>query len=236
MKRHHLTACLAGLWLAGTLIIGLEQRRELARVREAPNQRAAASPASAPTTEPRPATVSPLTGRETAPPLSDAEIRELLTLRRDVAGLRARRPKIEQLQAENQRLRTALANAGKSRPDGALSPDSYMVASKAKFMGVARPADTLQSFLFAMRNRDTNALFQVLTPAAIASITEQMQREGPDKFLAGMGTIPGFLIKSLDEKLDGSVEAELQFDPNSPGGTGKLKLQRINGEWRLSLE
>lgn len=152
MNPQRLFPVLGGVLLIGLLTGILGQRRELAARRAAlarPAVEAPNTPAPSPTSA----------------PLTDAESRELLTLRRDVGQLRRQRPQLDHLRRENARLRAALTPAEASAPDGnPAALNNYRLASKASFLGLATPADTLESFLYAARHRDTNALVRVLTP------------------------------------------------------------------------
>jgi hypothetical protein len=229
MKPHHLTALLGGLLFTGLLIGTTAQHRQLAELRR-DFQAQATTQTDSPSTV---AVVKSAPVVASAPP-TDAELKELLTLRRDVSQLRQQKPKLDKLRAENERLRAAVANPPQPGSGGGAS-GGFLAASKARFMGLATPADTLQSFLFAVRNRDTNVLFQVLAPDTLAKLTAQMEQQGAAQFLEGVGAIPGFLIKTVTETPEGTAEAVLQFDPTSESGSVKFPLERVNGEWKLKM-
>lgn len=229
MKLHQVTALVAALVCAG-LLVGLGMRqRQLHDLRGEYAARAAELQVSEPAMAAQPS-ATPVE----APP-SDAELRELLTLRRDVARLRQENPKLAVLQAENTRLRSAITNtlSGVNRVP---VPEGYLVASQARPVGFATPSDALQSFLWAVRNRDTNVLFQSLTPASAEGVAGELARQGGNGFLGGFGALPGFLIKSVQENPAGTAFVELQIDPNDPTVTEKLPLERdAHGAWRLRL-
>ncbi|MCW5558319.1 MAG: hypothetical protein KIT22_10870, partial [Verrucomicrobiae bacterium] len=164
-------------------------------------------------------------------PLTEAELRELLSLRRDVGRLRRENPRLVALQAENTRLKAAVAEAA-SATNRVPVPEGYLMASQARFLGQATPADALQSFLWSIRNRDTNALFQVLTPDS----AEVQLRGDVDQFLESARVLPGFFIKSVEENADGTAVAKLQFHPHDPESVQELSLERDEqGAWRLQM-
>ncbi len=229
MKPHQLTALLGGLMVTGLLAGLMAQHRQLGRVRDDLAKREASLPAAVPAPE----STQPFVPTEA--PLTDAELRELLTLRRDVGRLRQEKPKLSALQAENARLKSALTRAA-SDVNRIPVPEGYLVAHQAKFAGFATPADTLQSFLWALRNRDTNVLFQVLTPASAEELARMLSQRGADRFFDDSPKMPGFSIQSLVEDADGTATADLQFDPNSSELNTKFPLERDEqGAWKVQL-
>jgi len=228
MKFYQFTALLTGLLFAGLLASLMAQRLRLANARDELIKREALLSAAVSAPEPAP----PAVPAETS--LTDAELRELLTLRRDVGRLRQEKAKLAALQAENARLKATVAEAASST-NRVPVPEGYLVASRAKFTGLATPADTLQSFLWSLSHRDTNALFQVLTPdSAKLFAGENVNRLfGTDP--ASGPALPGFLIKSVEENADGTAVAELQPHPHHPEFTEHVRLERDEqGSWRLS--
>ncbi|HAB19695.1 MAG TPA: hypothetical protein PLX89_09320 [Verrucomicrobiota bacterium] len=225
MKPHQVTTFVSGLVFVGLIAaLGMRQRQigalQIGATGQAPVQDVA------PVTRPAPAEV----------PLTDSELRDLLSLRRDVARLRQDKSKLEALQAENTRLRTAITNAATSEAKRVAVPEGYLIANRAQFVGFATPQDALQSFLWSIRNRDTNALFQVLTPASATMLAEVIARQGPDDFFKGASKMPGFLIRSVQENGDGKAFAEIQIDPHNPSRVEKFRLEHDDkGMWRLEM-
>jgi len=232
MKLHQVTALVAALVFAG-LLGGLGMRqRQLHDLRDEFAARDA---------EPRvvePAVAAQPSAAPVEAPLSDAELRELLTLRRDVARLRQENPRLTALRAENARLKSALTNTLTGGNSVAV-PEGYLLGRQARFVGFATPEQTLQSFLWSLHNRDTNVLFQVqaLAPDVAESLARQLEHLGVDKFFENMGVVPGFLIRGIEHVGDGSAVAELQFDPSGSDPGVKLPLERdANGAWRLRMQ
>lgn len=227
MKLHHCTALLGGLLFTSLLAGLLAQHRQLGRTRDELAKRETPLPAVVSAPEPAPSIVP-------EPPLTEAELRELLTLRGEVGRLRQEKSKLAALEAENARLQSALTKTA-SGADRIPVPEGYLAPSEAQFAGFATPADALQSFLWAVRNRDTNALFQVLAPSSAEEMARALSQQGADSFFENL-RLPGFFIKSLEENADGTAAAELQFDPNSSELNMKFPLQRDEqGAWRFAF-
>ncbi len=218
---------LLGTILVAALFCGvLVQGRHIAVLRGEVLARRAVS-VSSPTAPPQEAPA--LNGT----PLSEDEHLRLLSLRRDVAQLRREKSGLATLRAENQRLQTAVAQAVKPGAGPASNP--FIAASKAQFTGYATPADTLQSFVWSLRNHDTNVLAQVLLPDDATKLWGTIGADGADKFFENAGAFPGFRIRSMTEQPDGTAEADLQMDPTSEDSGIKFSFQKIGGTWRLKL-
>ena len=168
-----------------------------------------------------------------ATPLSEAEHLRLLALRREAGQLRQQKSGMTTLRAENQRLKTAVAQPIRTRAsDGS---NTYVPATKATFAGYTTPAATMQSFVWALKNHDTNALIQALTPDSAATLWTALETQGVEKFFEDAGRFPGFRIRSVTGRSDGSAEAEIQMDPTSEESSTKFTFQNINGVWKLNL-
>ncbi|MBN8246943.1 MAG: hypothetical protein J0L84_05810, partial [Verrucomicrobia bacterium] len=144
-----------------------------------------------------------------------------------------RRAALDSLEARNRQLHAQLAgvtNGATSSPAGA----AYLASRNARFAGTATPRDTLESFLAAARQGDTNVLFQVLDDVSGNGIRAALESQGTEKTFTGLRLMPGFRIRSLEEQADGSARVEVEFDPRT-AATESLTFQRVNGEWRLSL-
>lgn len=229
MKPHQIAFLLSGLLAAGLAVGTWAQHRQVTDLRATLQAPPPASNDSRPVAR-IVADAPPLTA-----PLTDAEHRELLALRRDVGQLRQQKPDLDRLRSENQRLKAAVDHSSALDPAGNPGVSPYLTASTARFTGAATPEDTLQSFLFAARHRDTNALFQVLASLSVAKVLWDIEHQGAEAALQDLGRIPGFRIKEVTEMPDGTAEAEIQFDPRSDAMTEKMRLERVNGQWKLSL-
>lgn len=226
MSPHRLIPILGAGLLAGLLAaVAIRQQRIRALESSIAAVSATSEDLSAPADSESPAVSAPL---------SDGEQRELLTLRRKVGEGRRLRAALESLQTRNRQLQAQLAgvtNADVASPPGA----AYLASRNARFVGRATPRDTLESFFAAVRQRDTNLLFQVLDASSGQDIRTTLEGQGAEKTFANLGFLPGFRVRNVEEQPDETARVEVEFDPRSGAATESLTFQRVNGEWRLSL-
>lgn len=220
-------------WISGTLIlVGLaaaagvfRQHHELTRLRsELGNLRAVAPPRSAGQTNPVPQ--PPAAAR----PLTESEKHELLRLRAEVTRLDARRRELASARTENERLQTAhrARNPGTS-PAGTALPAGYIRRTEARFQGAATPEAALESLLWAMTQRDTNALARLMPPEWWDHARVELARN-PEEFWK-QSRLPGFrVVEVLQPDVDHAV-VKLEILPGKP--PEQMKLTRVGGEWRL---
>jgi hypothetical protein len=231
MKLHHFTSLLCAPVLVGLIAWVGMRHREIWRLQHDTPEFAQLPRAAGVEAPSEPAPVS------TEAPLNTAELRELLSLRGEVNRLLQDKLRLAALEAENARLKSAIV-ATASDTNRVPVPENYITANHARFLGFATPADALESFLWSLQNRDTNVLFQALTPAFAKSLAEDPSHRGPEGFFDNVSKIlPGFFINSVVENADGTASAEVQIDPANPAMTQKLPLERDEqGAWRLPLQ
>jgi hypothetical protein len=212
---------------AGLLgITGAWQQRE--RLAELRHQRLALLTATtaSPTDTNTPAPAAPQAAPEQVPPVSP----ELLRLRREVSELSARVRALGTLSNENSRLRTQAANP----KTGAALPPGYLRANQAQRVGFSSPDDTLQTFLWAARNRDLDCFTQCLTPEKAAMFEQMIQQTGDtNSVFEGTGAMVGFLIRDRHTEPDGSVELMVEVVPGQP--PDPIHLRQVNGGWRMTM-
>ncbi len=170
---------------------------------------------------------------------------ELLRLRGEVARLARRRDELAPIGAENTRLQEQLAMRATNGPVSG----GYIHKRQAKYAGYNSPESTLQTFLWAIQNKNYEAWRNTLAPRLIEHFRDQDQRTG----LSAEGRFHGFeelvgLGIVSKERLDAHEEGEL---PNGVVGNGAeelLSMQvqiapdippqqvifcRIGGEWKM---
>jgi hypothetical protein len=227
--------CLWGLLiLAGLGAVGIiAQHRQLAGLKDQKEQILAQlsqplDTQSAPTSGSQEAVKS-----ETADSSPATASSELLQLRRKVVQLTDRKRELAGARGENARLQAQLAKRPtNSAGEKALPPD-YIRKSTAQWAGLTTPETTLQSFLWALQNRDTNNLLRVLTPESGAGLLQQLNNS-PDKFFESSSGLPGLLIVGKKPLLDGSMELKVEMIPGTPMGE-PFRVRLIDGEWRLDI-
>lgn len=163
---------------------------------------------------------------------TEEENRELLSLRRDVGLLRRQKADWDRVEREHARWLAALSS-GTNAPSGALESRGYVAAGRARLVGMGSPAETLESFLAAVRSQDTNALFQLLEPQFATGILQGIEAQGVEAMFRELRGIPGFQIRNQVEKPGGTVEVTVSFDPRPGGAEETLEFHPVNGQWRM---
>jgi len=143
------------------------------------------------------------------PPVS----RELLQLRNQVGQLRRRRDELLPVRVEHERL--VLELAGRGTNDSGLPPN-FIRKSEARLVGYNSPEATLQSRLYAIRNRDLTNLFQAFTPEAVSRLKKQDHDSPghPEKLFEGSQALIGLSILSLENGSRTSLWQTFRFCPD----------------------
>ncbi len=214
--------CLLELWI----ISG--QQHELAAMRVMQQQltaQAASSVATPPATRQIPAVET-----HGAAPVTATS--ELLKLRSQVTRLEERRRELASVTAQNASLRTQLATHGTNNTTGTRLPPGYVRLSEAQFAGYGSPAATLQSFLWALRNRDSARLLQALSPEMAQHFLKQ--QDANEAFEEASHSLVGMGIVESQQISEGFIRAKIQL-----GMDGLLQsavFRQTNGEWKIFEE
>jgi hypothetical protein len=214
--------------LGCALLIGAASRqRELIRLR-AQNQQVIAELESA-----RNNAAAEATEVLPASPADDAAKIELLRLRNEVSQLMERTKGLASIRAENQTLQTRLAAKGTNNLTGL--PPGYLRTRDAEWVGTGTPENTLQSFLWAIKQRDQARLMQLLAPTESSLQLSNHLHANPGEFFTA-GNIPGLRPIQKETLPDGSVSIKLELMPgevNFPDST--IRFKNINGEWKMDF-
>jgi len=151
---------------------------------------------------------------------------ELLKLRSEITRLMERRRELAVARGENERLRIQLAASRTNVSAANALPPGYVRKSEARFVGYNTPADTIQSLLWAVQNRDFTNLLAAFTPET----ARQMQQD--KDFFENVSIIPGMHIKGQQQMPDGSIELEMEIVPGEPLPE-RMRFRQINGQWKL---
>jgi hypothetical protein len=164
--------------------------------------------------------------------LTPAEKLEQARLRAEVARLRERQRTLAGAAEENQRLRAKLARSGTNAVSRDLPlPPGYIRRSAARLQGYDTPRHALESFIWAIEQRDTNSLFAALHPEDASGMADQLARQGTDAGFQELAQIPGYVVSREEPAGDEETTLWLEF---APGTTPTdLKFQRVDGQWRL---
>ena len=221
--RTALTAC-AFIACVGSVWAVLTQRQQLATLR---------SERQGSAREINPAAVAEMqnpSAIQAGAPVSE----QLLQLRNEVTRLSARKRGLAAVAEENERLKSQLESSSTNAQGGNQLPPGYIRKAQARFAGYSTPENTFQSFLWALRNHETRALMQSLTPAAAQRL--QARLEDPSQaaeFFKNLDALPGLAIQNRKDKQDGWVQFEIEVVPGMPKET--MSLQSIGGEWKLDM-
>jgi len=162
---------------------------------------------------------------------------DLPKLRNEVRKLREEKRELEKLQTENERLATALKAAPRTSAPPLSEAEGFVLKEKWTRAGFATPEATVQSFFWAVANKDIAALAECAGGEFRKIMEREMQRsiaEGKsieDQF-EPLAKMQGFRIAEKKQISDDKVELSIQA---AAGGRAMpMRLQLVNGEWKLS--
>jgi hypothetical protein len=177
------------------------------------------------------AAAPPLNPSPTAKPLSEGEKIELMRLRREAGELTRRRRDLMAVTNEHSRLKGQI-DAARTNGRPALPP-GYLLAAEAKFSGQTTPESALQSFFWAMRQGDQNALKQIMTEESAANFVAEMQKGGEEGFNKMRRMLAGFRVVERKEEGD---DAELKVEIAPGVDPIPLRFRKVGDAWRLAME
>jgi cell division protein FtsB len=165
--------------------------------------------------------------------------KELPKLRNDVRRLRAQKPEIEKLRQENEALLAKIATA--TNPPRLADMAGYVAKDAWSPAGFATPEAALQTFFWALNQRDLQQIAVCLTPKArrdfekefvAASAAEQAKlfEDGPGQ----LGKAAGYRIAQREQAGEDKVQLGIQV-----AAGGKILLMqvvRVGQEWKLDLK
>ena len=163
--------------------------------------------------------------------------RELPKLRNEVRKLREERRELEKLQRENERFSTALKAAPKTSAPPLSEAEGFVLKEKFSRAGFTTPEATVQTFFWAVSNKDIAALAECVTGEARKSMEKELQRsvaEGrpfEDQF-EPLAKMQGFRIAEKKQIADDKIELGIQA--SAGGRVMPMRLQLENGEWKLA--
>ena len=155
--------------------------------------------------------------------------REVLQLRNQVGQLRRRRDELLPVRAEHDRLVLELAARGTNASG---LPRNFIRKSEARLVGYSSPEATLQSFLYAIRNRDLTNFFQAFTPEGVSQLKSQ-GLESPDRLQKLFDESQDLIgLSILDQKRQQDlISANVQILPGVPPTPILFRL--VNSQWKM---
>ena len=161
---------------------------------------------------------------------SDADANEVLRLRNEINQLSRRKQELSGAMAENQKLKAAVASAPTN--SGVKLPPGYIHKNQARMAGYATPENTMESFLWAVQNRDANSLVQAFVPEAAKRLQDRIAQRSSEQFFQDSVPLPGLAVTKSERMPDGTVELTAEIAPGIP--PVPLRLQQIDGQWKIS--
>lgn len=156
---------------------------------------------------------------------------ELLQLRAEVTRLGNRKRELANAQVESERLHGQLATRGTNAPSGVPLPPGYLRKSEARNVGYATPENTIQSLLWAIKNRDSLSLLQAFVPENAKQLKERMKSlSSTEDFFKEYEVLPGMHVLGKEAGADGAEVLTIEF---MPGVAEQLTFQQFEGQWKL---
>lgn len=173
---------------------------------------------------------------ETHSEMTQAEKLEQARLRAEVGRLKERQRALAGAAEENRRLRASQAKSGPHQTTAAAGPPlpaGYLRRAEARLQGYDSPRHTLESFFWAVEQKDTNALFAAVHPEAVERLTAQLERQGTEAGFGEFSRIPGYAVSREEKAGDDETTLWIQFAPDmEPTG---LTFQRVDNQWRMRM-
>src|SRR5262249_10546496 len=107
-------------------------------------------------------------------------------------------------------------------------PPDYIRKKNARLVGYQTPKAALESFLWALQNKDVTNFLNSVT----ATVAEKLASQNIESFLNSAAVLPGMRIRSQTDQPDGAVELEVEIMPGME--PQKLRVESVNGEWKLA--
>jgi hypothetical protein len=169
------------------------------------------------------------------PPPTLVATPELLRLRNEVTRLTERRQELAGERAENERLRGQLASRSTNGTVGSQLPAGYVRKSEARMVGYSTPDDTLQTLMWAIRNRDLTNVLQAFAPDRATDIRGQAgdTSQSLDEFFSKTWGLVGMrIVKREPDASDGSIAVEVEVVPGESGP--RIIFRQTNGQWKIA--
>jgi len=193
MNKRNVITVLAVVLCTGAVWRVTVQRQELVRVRAEQGRLIALSvPASQARTTQKGGNFE---AQEAANP-AEAVPPELLQLRAEVQRLTRRLSELSAVSKEAEQLRAQLQNGRTNSAAGVRLPPGYLRKSQAQNVGYNTPEDTMQTFLWALQNRDLTNLTLSFKPDT--GRTTQFEQG----FIGEASAVPGLRIVSRRQEPD----------------------------------
>jgi hypothetical protein len=163
---------------------------------------------------------------------------ELLQLRNEVSQLTKRRRELNNIATENETLRVQVAVSRTNTAKAGSPLAGYIRKSTAQNLGFNTPEDTLQTFYWAIHNRDITTLTQAFGPEMLKQLQRQIEKSGRTgaDFFKGSENIPPMRVLDREQLPGGSVKLKVGNLPGAEPAEQTIHFQFINGQWKLDMK
>ncbi len=159
---------------------------------------------------------------------------ELLKLRAEVSRLGNRKRELGNVRSESERLQGQKSPRGTNVSGAFVLPAGYIKKSEAKFVGYNSPEETIQSFLWAIQNKDAAKFLEALSPDQAKQLEARMQsRESIEAFFNEAGSLPGMNILGKEAGENGEVVLTVEIMPGDEPKP-KIPFKQIAGQWKMA--
>jgi hypothetical protein len=153
---------------------------------------------------------------------------DLIQIRAEVARYTQRRRELGSVRAENEALRAKLAEAANSPQTADAKASPYIRKHQARMLGYGSPEDTLETFLWSVNVRDTNALFEAFAPEAAAKMATEFANGGFD----GAEALVGLRVVSKETLPDGRIKLMVEMAPSVP--PEPMTFIHVGDKWKMA--
>jgi hypothetical protein len=225
MNRLSLVTAFAWVVCGASVIAVLVRANDLRALRAEPSR-------NLESTSTAPSDAGPAASIDPSPGTPSSNSMEVLKLRDEIGQLNRRKVELAQWATEAQRLRAELARS--AGDTGYKLPANFIRRAQAKDVGMNSPENTLQTFVWALQNRDFTRLLATMTPTAAERVQSQFQQGGrtPESLFKEAEVLPGFGVNGREDLPDGTVQLDTQLIPGQP--SVKLRFELMDSAWRLS--
>ena len=165
--------------------------------------------------------------------------RDLPKLRNEIRQLRQQKPEIEKLRAENARLLAATKSS--TNTSRLAQMEGYVAKESWTQAGFATPEAALQTFFWAIQQRDLRQITECLSPEdkqgfakEFEGKTEEEQAKIFEQGMGQFGRMGGYRIAETEQVAENTVNMGIQAAAG--GHVLRLQLKRFDGQWKIGGE
>ena len=164
------------------------------------------------------------------------ESRDLHKLRNEVRQLREQVNQLPGLREENQKLKTRLSASSNGGSSLSQASVSSLVFSQMENVGQATPEATVQSWFWAIREVDRDALIQFSLPKAVEQQGFLKSQEPLERMAKEMSAkVVSIRIPSKKQISEKEVQIAVIFDTEDGTESGlAFTLKKIGRDWKVS--